>query len=395
MRVVKLGDVCDVITRGISPIYTEDKQLGVAVLNQKCIRDKTIAYEFGRLHNLSEKSVNDSKFLKSGDVLVNSTGHGTLGRTALVENVDQPALVDSHITILRPANGMFVPRYFAYLIGRCEKDFVEMATGTSGQTELPRALVSEYQISYDPSLEEQQWVVERLDAAFEKIDWAIELIEKNIKNADAMFGSLLDTAVQRNPDVEDRTIGEIANIEYGLTEKSKSKGDYRLIRITDINSEGFLGSDNKVYVSANQNSEKYLLREGDIVVARTGATFGKVLHFDDSEDAVFASYLIRINFNGEVLPKLFWYFAKTPQYWGQANTLASGAAQPQFNGGALKQIKFSYPASRDEQQMIVERLDAYHRLTLKLKTMYQKKTDDLSTLKQALLTQAFSQSEVE
>jgi len=210
-----------------------------------------------------------------------------------------------------------------------------------------------------------------------------------------MFGSLLDTAVQRNPDVEDRTIGEIANIEYGLTEKSKSKGDYRLIRITDINSEGFLGSDNKVYVSANQNSEKYLLREGDIVVARTGATFGKVLHFDDSENAVFASYLIRINFNGEVLPKLFWYFAKTPQYWGQANTLASGAAQPQFNGGALKQIKFSYPASRDEQQMIVERLDVYHRLTLRLKTMYQKKTDDLSALKQALLTQAFSQSEVE
>ena len=92
-------------------------------------------------------------------------------------------------------------------------------------------------------------------------------------------------------------------------------------------------------------------------MARTGATFAKVLLYKDFEPSVFASYLIRIKFKEEFNNKLYWYFTKTKSYWEQANSLASGAAQPHFNGAAVKQVVFPYPKSLPEQQRIVAILD--------------------------------------
>lgn len=92
-------------------------------------------------------------------------------------------------------------------------------------------------------------------------------------------------------------------------------------------------------------------------MARTGATFAKVLLYKDFEPSVFASYLIRIVFKEKIENKLYWYFTKSESYWDQANSLASGAAQPHFNGAAVKQIVFSYPKNFPEQQRIVTLLD--------------------------------------
>jgi type I restriction enzyme S subunit len=392
MRVVKLGDVCDVITRGISPIYTEDKQLGVAVLNQKCIRDKTIAYEFGRLHNLSEKSVNDSKFLKSGDVLVNSTGHGTLGRTALVENVDQPALVDSHITILRPANGMFVPRYFAYLIGRCEKDFVEMATGTSGQTELPRALVSEYQISYDPSLEEQRRVVERLDAAFEKIDWAIELIEKNIVNSQLLFEKYLRDKMA-DPEWKTKKLPELATYFNGLTYRPSDVSDNGTIVLRSSNVQNDeLEFRDPVRVNCSIKDKLYI-ETGDILMcSRNGSKrlIGKTAVIGELEERMtFGTFMMIIR--SELNPYLIWFF-KSSLFRSQ---LSKGEATQinQVTRYILDDVSVPLPPEKDIA-LVVYDLQNIFLNSRNLQKNYQKKVQHLLALKQSLLAQVFSQSEV-
>jgi type I restriction enzyme, S subunit len=49
-------------------------------------------------------------------------------------------------------------------------------------------------------------------------------------------------------------------------------------------------------------------------MARTGATFAKVLLYEDIEPSVFASYLIRIKFTEKIENKLYWYFTKTKSY---------------------------------------------------------------------------------
>lgn len=156
---------------------------------------------------------------------------------------------------------------------------------------------------------------------------------------------------------EIRKLGEIADVEYGFTDKSFDDGDYRYVRITDIDGKGELISTEKKYLKYSKEAERFLISNNELLMARTGATFAKVLFFENIEPSVFASYLIRIKFKINLENKLYWYFTKTRYYWEQANNLASGAAQPHFNGTAVKQVIFSYPQSPAEQQRIVAILD--------------------------------------
>lgn len=114
-QIERLGSVCRFINRGISPKYLE--QGGVCVLNQKCIRDHRINYSLARRHDAAAKKVNADRFIQLGDVLVNSTGTGTLGRVAQVREVPtEPTTVDSHVTIVRPEPGKFFQDFFGYML---------------------------------------------------------------------------------------------------------------------------------------------------------------------------------------------------------------------------------------------------------------------------------------
>src|SRR5690554_6684377 len=97
-----LGEVATYINRGITPKYTEDK--GMYILNQRCIRDRKVSYENSRFNNSDLRKVPFDKIVQELDVLICSTGVGTLGRVAQIKKVKEPTTVDSHVTIIRPNN---------------------------------------------------------------------------------------------------------------------------------------------------------------------------------------------------------------------------------------------------------------------------------------------------
>ena len=101
--------------RGITPKYIEHG--GITVLNQKCIRDNKILFEYSRKHDINKNNINPKKFLKKFDVLINSTGVGTLGRVAQLKRVEEPITYDSHISLLRPDPTKINLEYFGYAIG--------------------------------------------------------------------------------------------------------------------------------------------------------------------------------------------------------------------------------------------------------------------------------------
>ena len=98
-KVGKIEDVADYINRGITPIYSENE--GLLMLNQKCVRNNSIDLNFARKHNEIDKKVPNEKILKKYDILINSTGDGTLGRVGIIKEVRFELTVDSHITIFR------------------------------------------------------------------------------------------------------------------------------------------------------------------------------------------------------------------------------------------------------------------------------------------------------
>ena len=130
-----LKEVTKYLSRGITPSYTENE--GVIVLNQRCIRDNKIDWSNIRLTDPQKKKISSDKYLKQYDVLVNSTGVGTLGRSAQVKKLFSDTTVDSHVTILRP-NDLVDPMFFGYAVNMVEKNIESLAEGSTGQTELSR-----------------------------------------------------------------------------------------------------------------------------------------------------------------------------------------------------------------------------------------------------------------
>ncbi|EKO3721480.1 restriction endonuclease subunit S [Vibrio metschnikovii] len=123
------------LSRGLAPKYTEEN--GCLVLNQKCIRNSAINFELARRHDFTKKKTLDERYLKLNDVVVNSTGQGTLGRVAVVKYLPERVIVDTHVTILRP-NKELIPSYFWFNICSRETEIENLAEGSTGQTELKR-----------------------------------------------------------------------------------------------------------------------------------------------------------------------------------------------------------------------------------------------------------------
>jgi len=134
-KTVNLEKITALICRGIAPKYSNNSNQ--TVINQKCIRDHMIDLSQARTH--TPKVINE-KWLRFGDLLINSTGDGTLGRTAQVWFQPQNITVDSHVTIVRPAKENLI--FYIGLWGILHEREIEcLHTGSTGQTELPKERV--------------------------------------------------------------------------------------------------------------------------------------------------------------------------------------------------------------------------------------------------------------
>lgn len=163
---VKLSDIVEIVGRGITPKYNEVE--GLLVINQRCIRDGRIVFENARRHDLDLKSVSSSKYLKLNDIIVNSTGVGTLGRTAFVDLIVEPMTVDTHVTIVRP-DSKVNPVWLKYFISSSENIIEDMAEGSTGQTELKREKLGALEMDLPP-LHIQKQIADLLSVFDEKIE---------------------------------------------------------------------------------------------------------------------------------------------------------------------------------------------------------------------------------
>ena len=130
-----IGDITSLVVRGITPKYNDDTDQ--IVINQKSIRNHMIDLAPARRH--LPKAITE-KWLTQGDLLINSTGEGTLGRVAQVWFVPNNLTVDSHITIVRPKSSVLY-NYIGFWGLTHEMEIEALHTGSTGQTELPRERV--------------------------------------------------------------------------------------------------------------------------------------------------------------------------------------------------------------------------------------------------------------
>ena len=329
------------------------------------------------------------RIVSAGDIIF-ATVRPTLRRIAIVPEYLDGQVVSTGYFVFKPNSEVF-NRYLYYFL-QTETFMGKMQRLQAGASypAVNDTQVKGQPISYPP-IPEQQRIVAILDQAFADIEKARANAEQNLKNARELFDSYLQQVFsQRGEGWEVKTLNEIADVQYGYTDKSTEEGDFRYVRITDIDKNGELISENKKYIKHSKEAAHFVVQDKDLLMARTGATFAKVLLYNDYEPSVFASYLIKIKFKGNVKNELYWYFSKTSNYWQQAEELKSGAAQPHFNGAALKQVIFCYPKSLEEQETLIQSFKVLSMETKKLEAIYYGKINALDELKKSLLQKAFS-----
>ena len=180
-------------------------------------------------------------------------------------------------------------------------------------------------------------------------------------------------------------------IVYGVSESAKSEGKYKLLRITDIQDNAVNWNTVPYTDYPESKSENYILQAGDILFARTGATVGKSYLVDDAvpENAIYASYLIKVRVSNMIIPQYVKYFFESGLYWEQIANNSVGVGQPNVNGSSLGNLWVPIPPIQ-EQRRIVDKLVSWCLMIDKISVNQELITQQIEELRNHILNLAIS-----
>lgn len=284
----------------------------------------------------------------------------------------------------------FVPEFLYYTMLHKQAELIATATGNA-QPNVSQIKIKNLQIPL-LTIDEQKRIVAILDDAFERIDTAIANTEKNIANARELFESYLTDAFFRAGSAwKTCRLGEICKLQNGFVFKSNlfKQSGMPVLRISSIQDE--LVCDNRpVFADPNDYKEdlrKYEVNDGDLLIAMSGATTGKV-----GFNRTGQTYLLNQRV-GRFVPKIglsidyLFLFLLTKQE--ESLKISAGSAQPNLSTKQINDFTLPFPRL-DEQIVFVDKSLAVRESILSIAEVCQSKLSALNELKQSLLQKAFS-----
>ena len=174
-KLFEIKEISNIITRGKTPKYASSSN--IFVINQACIYWDKLKYENVKFHIEDESLL----FLKNKDVLINSTGTGTLGRMNIIQNIiHEKFTIDSHVMLVRLKTEKTLPLYFIniFMNEKYQKDLLlKCVNGSTNQIELSKEKFSKFKIPIPP-IELQNKFAERIEK-IEKLKFIIMTIILN------------------------------------------------------------------------------------------------------------------------------------------------------------------------------------------------------------------------
>lgn len=365
-----------------------------------------------------DKASYGSKPMK-GDILFGRVC--TMGKPQIIES-DIPFCIFVSLGFFREHTNLMNKEYISYWM-QSPLFYEQVNENVKGlaQKNLNTGWLKDFFVPIPP-IEEQQRIVDKINEImpkideYEKIEKELETLKKefptNMKDAllqAAMQGKLTEqlesdssvdellASIQKEkeeliaqkkikkekplPDIKEEEIpfdipenwkwmrwGNLAySIQYGYNAPAQEAGKIKMVRISDIQ-DNSVNWDSVPYCDIpDEEIETYLLKENDILFARTGGTVGKSFLVNSvPEDAIYAGYLIRTRYNNQLVPRYLKLFMESQLYWIQLQNGKTQGCQPNCNGQTLSKMMIPLPPI-EEQQRIVERLDALLPLCEELK----------------------------
>ena len=248
-----------------------------------------------------------------------------------------------------------------------------------------------------PPLPEQQGIVSILDECFAAIDKAKANAEQNLQNAKELFESYLQGVFEKKGNGwEERKVNEIGNAQTGTTPKTVEKENYGdfipFIKPADVDFSGIgdIRYDNEGLSEIGLKKGRKM-ESGSILMVCIGATIGKV---GFAEREVSCNQQINsLTVKKEFEPK-FIYYAMTSKEFQEKVLLEGKGAQatlPIINKSKWENLTITFPKSKTEQKLFVEKFDALSIESQKLQEIYLKKIADLEELRKSILQKAFAE----
>lgn len=276
-----------------------------------------------------------------------------------------------------------INNYFLYFVMSLQKENLNVLGNGTTFRELATQSLRNYKIPLPPK-EEQYEIASYLFDENQKIIHFIQAKQRFIELLKEQRQSIITYAVTKGIDenvkMKETALGEIPEhwevrrLKFCLNEKLKyganAAGDYynptwyRYIRITDFTADGTLNENNKLSLSP-ENGKDYELKDGDILLARSGATVGKSFQFksvDREEKFCYAGYLIKASPNEELILSDFLYnFTLTSNYENWKGSILIKATIENISADKYSNLLIPIPTIK-EQKRILEHIKSETRI---------------------------------
>ena len=323
-----------------------------------------VSYENVVTRNVSNDKIS-RKRLKPGDIVLEKSG-GTkttpVGRVVYFDNPEGVYLCNNFTQVLRPNTDLVDGKYLFYAL-YAKYQFHEtdrLYNKTTGIQNLQLGRYLDLLIPV-PKLMEQRNIREQLDILHDAIAKRREILKKIDDLVKSQFIEMFGDPAKNDKGWKQTTLKEVAKgkLSYGSGASAvEYDGETRYIRITDITDNGELSEDRK---SPSVVDEKYLLHDGDILFARSGATVGKTFLYRSTDGrGIYAGYLIRIIPNQDmVLPQYVFNYTKTDYYASFVRDCQRAVAQPNINAQEYGNLMICVPPIELQEQFtrFVEQTD--------------------------------------
>ena len=307
---VPLRELVGYISKGIAPSYAEEaSETTIRVLNQKCNRNFRISYGDSRLHDTLKKKVPPERYVKPDDILINSTGAGTAGRIAQIEDVPSATTIDGHMILIR-SNGKVTQKFLGYALKAHQWEVLQLDEGSTGQTELNRdRLLDEIMINYPVSFDEQNAIVGTLESIDRKLIVNEQLNDNLYEIVNAYYTSLF-----KDVECEMTTIGNYAERIYSGGTPTTSNaaywdGTFGWFSSGETRNRFVISTEKSITQTGIDNSSTKLASKHDIVMASAGQGFTRGQTSMLLIDTYVNQSVIVIHADRNILPYLFWNLA--------------------------------------------------------------------------------------
>ena len=386
-----IGNCCDDAFTGKSPKYSKTKT-EYKIIGQQSNQRYGLDFRYVKYGTTEFGLTQDKRFfLKYNDVLLNTLGTGSIGRSGIYK-LNEPILTDGHLFVFRTSKNC-LPNYLFYFLRFNEKEIIDSASGSTNQKFLKLKSFLDFEIPVPP-LSEQERIVARIEELFSQLDAGVETLKKLKAQLAIYRQAVLKEAfegIETFIPLEKIAI-RVFDGPFGTNLKTADYTDsgVRVVRLENLKNAWF-DDTKKSFVTF----EKY-----ESIKAHTVFPFDLIMSTFISDSikicqlppyigyAVNKADCVGIRLKAEIIPHFIMYYMSSRRAYNDLVNQVHGATRPRVNTRQIKALNVPIVEVK-KQEIIVSKIESSLSVCDNIEQTVDASLQQADALRQSILKDAF------